>query len=90
MGGALIFSIFASMNTKIIELYCRPEETTSRNHFKNLCEDLKLNYERYSATVSFIDDHPLYKVDSSISINISAFLDYLENSGIKKLDKDSI
>ena len=90
MGGALIFSIFASLSTKIIELYCSPGQTSGRNHFKNLCEDLKLNYERYSATVSFVDDHPIYKIDSSITINIEIFLNYLETLGINPIDKDSI
>jgi len=90
MGGALIFAIFANINTKIVELYCDPQITNGRNHFKNLCEDLKLNYERYSETVSFVNDHPLYIVDSSISLDVNSFLNYLEKMGIKNIDKDKV
>jgi hypothetical protein len=89
MGGALIFAIFANISTKIIEIYGDPVETHTRNHFKILCEDLKLNYERFSTSVELLNDNS-FRLDSSLNMNILTFLEHLEKIGINPTNKDSI
>ena len=73
-GGSLSFATFANMHTKIIELFPHHTLTNGKNHFKNLCEVLSLNYERF-IQLSFENSNN--GTDSELNINIESFKNYM-------------
>ncbi len=66
---ALTLSLFVSSETKIIEISNPNNKGT--DHYKNICNTLSLNYNRYSN----IDED----VNGNFNINVNNFEEYLIN-----------
>jgi hypothetical protein len=76
IGGALVFSLFATDKTTIVEII--PSKVNQHDHYKNICDKIGINYKRYTDNVTVIGTPSLNTI-WNMNVSTNKFIEYISS-----------